>query len=149
MGSRVVVPDVDVLKISGGDTLTVKRRLNAGEQRAMFARMYLAGVDGQMRANPLEIGLSTILAYLLDWTLTSPDGRVIPIADKPSAIVEKALNSLDPDSFGEIQMAILQHEEAMQADRETEKNVQGGENKSSAILPSPVAVAGATSGLLN
>ena len=48
--SRFVRPDVTVLHISEGDTLTVKRRLNAGEHRAMFARMYLAGVDGQLRS---------------------------------------------------------------------------------------------------
>lgn len=123
--NRFVAPETQVLKISRGDTLTVKRRLNAGEQRAAFARMALAGTDGALRINPLEVGLATILAYLVDWSLTDASGKVVPISGQAPDVVAAALNALDPGSYAEIREAIEAHDAAVQEAREQEKNDQG------------------------
>jgi hypothetical protein len=137
MASRIVRPETTSLSISAGDWLLVKKRLNAGEQRAMFARMYLAGVDGLLRANPLQRGLAQITAYLLDWSLTAPDGSQIVIRDQPIEVVAAALDALDPESFGEIRLAVEAHEEAMAKAREQEKNGPDGEKASRATSLSP------------
>ena len=57
--SRVVRPEVDVLPLSQGDTITVRRRLNNGERRAMFARMYEKGVHPK-RVDTLMTGIVMI-----------------------------------------------------------------------------------------
>lgn len=137
MASRIVRPETTTLQISAGDWLLVKKRLNAGEQRAMFARMYLAGVDGLLRVNPLQRGLAQITAYLLDWSLTAPDGAQIVIRDKPIEVVVAALDALDLESFAEIRLAVEAHEEAMTTAREQEKNGPDGEKASRATSLSP------------
>jgi hypothetical protein len=146
MGSRFVRPDTTVLRISNGDTLTVKRRLNAGEQRAMFARMYAAGVDGNLKVNPLETGIARVTAYLVDWSLTDDEGKRVDIRGLSIIELTSVIDGLDPGSFAEIKDAIEKHELAMDAERVQEKNDQGGENTSSAISSSPGSTAGATSG---
>jgi hypothetical protein len=144
--SRFVRPDTAILKISHGDTLTVKRRLNAGEHRARFARMSLAGVDGTLNVNRLQIGLATITAYLLDWSLTTDDGAPVVIREVSLDHLTSTLDGLDPESFTEIREAIEAHEIAMDAARTAEKNDQDGKSESPAISPSPSGAAGASSG---
>lgn len=140
MGSRVVLPEDATIHISGGDWLRVKKRLNAGENKQMLKRG---------RFDPIEAGTAKVLAYLLDWSVKGLDGKVIPIRDQSPSAVESALDSIEPDSYTEILRAIEGHETAMTAEREQEKNGRDGEKASSAISPSPVAVAGAMSGSLN
>jgi hypothetical protein len=147
--SRFVKPETTTLKISRGDTLTVKRRLNSGEQRAAFARMAVAGVDGQRRIDSTEVGRSLMVAYLVDWSLTDDDGKRVEIADLPPDAVASVLDALDPESFVEIREAIEAHDASIRAEREQEKNGQGGGKESSAISPSPEPLAGATSGSVN
>jgi len=144
--SRFVTPDIKVLKISQGDTLTVKRRLNSGEQRAMFARMVMAGVDGTQHINHLQIGISKILAYLVDWSLVDKEGNLVVIRDQPVEVVTSALDGLDPDSYAEIRTAIEAHETATEAEADAIKNGKGGAIESSATSPSPDSSAGDTNG---
>jgi hypothetical protein len=139
---RVVQPDAVRLPLSDGDWIEVKKRLNSGEQRAMFARMYLAGIDGQLRVNPIQQGVAKVTAYLLDWSFVGPDGKVIPIADRSVEAVAAALDTFDPESFVEIRAAIDAHEEAMYQEREAEKNERDGVKNGSAISPSPSEQAG-------
>lgn len=146
MPSRFVRPDTTTLRISQGDTLTVKRRLNAGEQRALFARMYIATVEGALKVNPLQSGLSLVLAYLIDWSLVDADGTRVAILDRPLVDVTATLDALDPDAFGEIKDAIEAHDDAVREARSIEKKRPAGETPSPSISPSPDAVAGATSG---
>jgi hypothetical protein len=147
--SRFVRPDTTTLKITQGDTLVVKRRLNAGEQRAAFARMATAGVDGELRVNSMNVGLSLIVAYLVDWSLVNDDGDIVPIRDQGPDVVAAALDELDPVSFAEIREAIEQHDVNVRKERDQEKNAQDGAIGSSAISPSPDAVTGAMSGSVN
>jgi hypothetical protein len=139
MGSRFVRPDTTVLHISNGDTLTVKKRLNHGEQSDAFARLYVTAPDGTLKVNPLVADMVTITAYLLDWSLTDDSGSLYVIRDQPLATVEAAINALDPDSFREIKDAIEAHERAMAAEREAKKKTLAGETKSDLISPLPSA----------
>ena len=144
--SRFVRPDVAILKISQGDTLTVKRRLSSGEQREVYARMYTAGADGAMRLNPFQSGLALITAYLVDWSLTDDDGHVVVIRDQPLETVTAAINLLDHESFTEIKEAIEQHERAMVQEREQARADPFGETAAAAISPSQSAPAGMLTG---
>jgi hypothetical protein len=146
MASRMVRPETTTLQISGGDWLLVKKRLNNGEQRAMFARMYLEGSDGALHVNPLQTGISKVLAYLVDWSLTDLQGKQIVILNQSIDAVICGLDAIDPDSFAEIKTAIETHEAAMRAEREQEKNAQAGETTSAATSPSLSAAGGVSSG---
>ncbi len=145
--SRFVRPDTATLTLKDGDTLTVKRRLNSGEQRAMFARLYLAGPDG-FTQNPASMGgIATVEAYLLDWSLRDEHDHAVVIRDQPLDVVRVALDALDPEDFAEIRDAVNAHIERMDAERTAEKNAQDGGIKSPVISGSPSVAAGVTSGL--
>lgn len=144
--SRFVRPETAILTISNGDTLTVRRRLTAGEQRTAYARMYIAGVDGQLRSNPLQSGIELIAAYLLDWSLTDDAGEHVPIRGLSADELTSVLDGLEPESLAEIRIAIEQHEERTKAAREQEKKLQAGASASSATSASPSVLVGASSG---
>lgn len=144
--SRFVRPDVKVLNISQGDTLTVKRKLNTGDQREAFARMAVPGLDGAMKIDSSKVGIELVVAYLVDWSLTDDDGRLVEVRGKSPEEILAAVNDLDPDDFAEIRDAISAHDDAVRTRREQEKNDQDGGSGSPAISPSPSDAAGATSG---
>lgn len=143
--SKFVRPETRVLTLPDGDTLTVKRRLNHGERQETFARMYLTTDKGDRRVDPLKVGMATVLAFLIDWTLVDDAGNVMAIRGKTLDEIEATLNALDPDDFQDIRRAIEEHEQAMVAERVAGKATDG-EQTSSATSPSPDAAAGATSG---
>lgn len=143
--NRFVRPAIDILPISHGDTLTVRRRLTHGEEQDAYARMYLAGVDGQLKVNPLQAGMALVTSYLLDWTLRDEDGKVVPILDKPMSELEATLRALAPEDFSEVKAAIEAHEQRQMTAR-LEGKQPDGEKKSPAISPSPDAAGGATNG---
>ena len=149
MPSRFVRPDTTTLKISHGDTLTVKRRLNAGEQREVFAKMSRELDDGSLRSKPLEVGITLVIAYLVDWSLTDDDGTHVEIRGKSAVELRAVLDELEPDAFEEIRLAINAHVDAQATIRDAEKNGTGGGSESPATSPSLVAVTGATSGSPN
>jgi hypothetical protein len=150
MRSRVVIPETRRLSISDGDWILVRKRLTHGETQEAFKRRYLSGVDGRLHVDPVQIGHAQILAYLVDWSLTDPDGAVIPIKGQGADLVEGALNSFDDDTVAEILAAIRQHEVDMYTARETEKKtIPTGVNASSPISISPAPAAGGTSGSVN
>lgn len=144
--SRFVAPETHVLPISQGDTLIVKRRLNAGEQRAAFARMAMFTPEGERRVDRLQVGLSMMVAYLLDWSLKDTQGQIVPIRGQSPETVAAALEALDPESFEEIKDVIELYDASVRTAREQEKNGQDGANGLPAISPSPVDATGATSG---
>lgn len=142
MGSRFVRPETTVLNISNGDTLTVRRRLSTGEQRAAFARMYLANSDGDFKVNPIVVGPAMILSYLVDWTLTDETGAVVPIRGASLDELASILDTLDTESFAEIRVAIEQHDAAIRIDREEKKTIPTGANGSGPISDSPLPLDG-------
>jgi hypothetical protein len=149
MGSRFVRPEPHTIHISDGDTITVKKRLNHGDQSEGFARMYVTGADGSLRVNPLASEMSTVITYLLDWSLTDDDGHLVQIRDQPTESVIAALNALEPESFAEINAAIEEHARAEKAARDEKKRIRTGASKLDPTLPSPSAAAGALSGSVN
>lgn len=145
--SRFVRPDTCTLTISNGDWLLVRRQLTAGETRAQFARMYQAGVDGTLQLNPMATGLAVITAYLIDWSLTDDDGHTVPIRGLGPTDLEAILDTLDQDSFREINRAIDVHAADMHAARaDAKKKTNFGAIGSSPISPSPDAATGDTNG---
>lgn len=142
MHSRFVKPETVTLPISRGDTITVKKRLTAGETRAAHRAMYEAGADGEtVRRTPTEVGLQMVLAYLIDWTITD-DGAPVPIRHATIDEKKSLLNALDPEDFAEIREAINRHEERIEQERAAEKKALGGETPSSATSASPSSPAG-------
>lgn len=146
MSSRFVRPDTTTLKISDGDTLTVKRRLNTGEQRTVFGTMSRELADGTLRANPLEVGIALVTAYLVDWSLTDADGVRVEIRGVPPEQLRAVLDELEPDVFEEIRVAINAHVDAQAVIRAAEKNGKDGGSGSPAISPLLDGAAGAMSG---
>ena len=120
--SRFVRPETRTLTLANGDRLIVKTQLSYGEQQAAFARMYLPSSNGHMRVNPLLTGLGTIVAYLVDWTVTDDSGQIVPLRGLDAEEVTGVINSLDPESVAEILAAIQAHESAM-AEARREKKV--------------------------
>jgi hypothetical protein len=148
--SRFVRPETTTIALSGGDTLTIRRRLSAGEARARTER-WTEQVDdpatGGVKLVPrlTRAGLATITAYLLDWTLTDDAGHRVEIQGIAQAELEAIVDNLDGDAFAEIRLAIEAHEEAMRAERDAQKKTDGP-SASSPTSTSPAVAAGAMSG---
>lgn len=146
MASRVRRPEIDTIAISGGDTLTVKRFLTAGEFRALVrsatkpirldAASAASGRDMAFEIDPTESAVATIVAYLLDWTFTDFDGRPLVIKDQPPSVLRAALDAIDAESYMEVQRAIQDHDKAMRAFVAAEKKMMSGETTPEPILQS-------------
>lgn len=147
--SRFVRPETVTLAISDGDTLTVKHRLNSGEERGLFSRMYLAGSNGQLKVNPFQTGLALVTAYLLNWSLTDDDGARVPIANLSVDDLGRVLDGLDPETYGEIREAIEAHDNAVRVEREQVKKAKDGGTPLPVTSPSLSGVTGDTNGSLH
>lgn len=145
MAIRFVRPDTTRIPLSDGEWIEVKKKLSAGEERAQLARIYIAGVNGELKANPMQVGLALMVSYLVDWSGRDENGKPVNIRDLAPDVLAKVLDDLEPSTFGEIRKAIEAHAEAM----DVEKNVPDGGNELPAISPSPAGVAGVTSGSVN
>jgi tetrahydromethanopterin S-methyltransferase subunit A len=121
---RFVRPERVTLPISDGDTITIRKRLDNGERRAMFARMYQAGVT-PLKVDPMKTGLGMIVAYLVDWTLVDEDGQPVPIADLSADDLAVVIDHLESADFTEIKEAIERHVEADEAALEEKKRMTG------------------------
>jgi hypothetical protein len=150
MRSRVVVPETRRLEISDGDWLIVRKRLTHGELSEAVKRRFFTGADGVGRVDPIQMGHAQIVAYLVDWSMTTPDGDKIEIRGQGPEYVDAALDSFDDDTVTEILAAIRTHETEMIAAREEEKKtIPSGAIASSPISTSPAVAAGGTSGSVN
>jgi hypothetical protein len=143
MGSRVRRPETDIIPISGGDTLTVKKYLTAAEFRQLLrasTRPVKLDTNGSgdlaMELDPTESGVATVLAYLLDWTFTDYNGIPLVIRDQPAAVVRAALDAIDADSYMEVQRAIQAHDKTMRAHLAAEKKMISGANTPAPTLQS-------------
>jgi hypothetical protein len=145
MGSRVRRPEIDVLPLTQGDTITVKRYLTAAEFRDVVKASTrpvkldgaTPGADIALEIDPTESGLATVLAYLLDWTFTDYDGRPLTIREQPPATVRAALDAIDAESYLEVQRAIQSHDKAMRALIAQEKKLMSGSPTPETISQSP------------
>ncbi|HEV8211056.1 MAG TPA: hypothetical protein VGP77_13070 [Vicinamibacterales bacterium] len=145
MESRVVGVETRRLPLSDGDWILVKDRLNSGENKRMVKRGSVMTADGAT-VDLVEAGTAKVLAFLSDWSFKDRQGEPLVIARQPPAVVEAALDLIDPDSYTEILRAIEAHEIAMQAERDAQKKIQPGGNPSSTPSPSLAPATSPTTG---
>jgi hypothetical protein len=155
MSIRFVRPETAVLTLSGGDTLIVKKRLTAGEQRAQLGRAYTTTATGLTALNFMETGIALVTAYLIDWTFAPvggvgygdlPSPEAVPIRGLSIDELTAVLNNLDPASFTEIKEAIEAHVAAQDAARAAEKKTPAGATPAPSTSRSPSVADGASSG---
>ena len=119
MISRFVQPESVRLPLSGGDYIDIKRELNTGEQRRVFARMARDMTPGQLtKLDPAQVSHARVVEYLIGWSFVDAAGKPVPLS-------ESAIDNLTPESYTEIREAIDQHEATLDAAREQAKNVLG------------------------
>lgn len=146
---RFVKPEVVRLALSRGDYIDVKKRLSHGEREDFFATIAPYDLSGVPKFDRHVLRTARLMTYLVGWSLTN-NGTPVPMSpDLPEALRTATIRSLDTDTFDEIHAAILNHENEMDAQREMEKNGQGGESAAPATSPSPSDVIGDTSGSVN
>jgi hypothetical protein len=117
---RFVRPETVNLTLEGGDRLTVRKRLSAGQQRARLATCYITGPDGQARPDVFAMGRATILAFLVDWTVTD-EGEPVPIRGLSIDELGAVIDNLEGPDFREVREAIEAHERRENEARELEK----------------------------
>jgi hypothetical protein len=118
-----------------GERIEVKKRLTLGEERKAHAALISeVRTDGRITPNFEMMGKNEVLAYLVDWSLRTADGKACRIDTDARKLA--AVDNLAPEKFRVISDAVTAHIERMTAEREAEKNEPGGESKSSATSPS-------------
>jgi hypothetical protein len=125
--SWFVVPDIVRLPLSGGEWVDVKKELNQGEQREMFASM--GEHQPTTRVAGTVITRQMIAAYVLGWSLTDADGR-------PVAFTVGALDGLKAWRFNELWDAVNAHDDRARAAADDEKKTLAGTTPSKTISPS-------------
>jgi hypothetical protein len=148
MSSRIRRPETLRLALTRGDWIVVKKHLTAGETRRVFRRMIRKGATGD-EIDSLQVGLSKMVVYLVDWSITDADDQPVIIRGQSEDVVADVLEMLDVDSFAEILNAVEAHERAMEAEREDEKKTATGTSKSDPTWPSLVSLDGGTNGSAN
>jgi hypothetical protein len=148
MSSRIRRPETLRLALTRGDWIVVKKHLTAGETRRVFRRMIRKGATGD-EIDSLQVGLSKMVVYLVDWSITDADDQPVVIRGQPEDVIADVLEMLDVESFAEILKAIETHERTMELEREEEKKTGNGSNKSEATWPSPGSSDGGMTGSPN
>jgi hypothetical protein len=108
--------DTRTLTLPSGERLIVRYELSAGQSRAHYGRLYVPNGAG-LRVDPMQIGLSLITAYLVDWTVCDETGAPVPIRGLSVDELGDVLNALTAASFAEIREAIEAHEQTVLAER--------------------------------
>jgi len=148
--SRIVTPGSKQLPLSNGDWIRVKTRLSAGERHDSYELMYLrnpdgsyvVNADGRLIVGPANSRRAQIVAYLLDWSLTGPDGSPLVVRGASPEEIVAMLRAIDEESFDEISTAILAHEAAMAAERAAQKKILLAPPAADPTSPSPSVPAG-------
>ncbi|HAM41641.1 MAG TPA: hypothetical protein DCP69_09980 [Candidatus Omnitrophica bacterium] len=104
-----------------GAFIDVKKELNAGEQRAVFAGMTKDVHAGDVRfaLDPAQVGLTKLVAYIVGWSFVDAAGAPVPVS-------EGAINGLDTETFAELIAAIDAYEDGVEKARAMRKNVLSG-----------------------
>jgi hypothetical protein len=139
MGSRYRKQEQTRLTLEGGDWLLVRKHLTAGEERDAQARVIKAGTftPGARPELDLEhLGIAQAVSYLIDWSVTDADDKLIVIRDQPYDFVAAALRGQTPESLKEILDAIQAHDGAMTAERDHEKKDRAGASGRAPTSPS-------------
>lgn len=132
MRFRFVRPTTRRLDLGHQHWVLVRDRLTAGDEREMFKRYYVRDPDGTRRYDPFEAAIATVVAYLLDWSVTDEDGAPVDIRDQPVDVVRSAIDNLEAEDYTAIKDAIDAHVAAMTRERAEEKKLLSGAMPSSA-----------------
>src|SRR6188768_4017526 len=100
MSSRIRRPETLRLALTRGDWIVVKKHLTAGETRRVFRRMIRKGATGD-EIDSLQVGLSKMVVYLVDWSITDADDQPVVIRNQPEDVIADVLEMLDVESFAE------------------------------------------------
>jgi hypothetical protein len=123
---RVVAPDVVRLPLSDGDSVEVKKILNAGEYRKLIYDPYKETPDGdKVVLDHSKLGMAKLLAYIVGWTFVGFDGAPLPYRpDEPEEIRRATIDGLDQDTYRELIAAVNAHEEREEAALEAQKKTR-------------------------
>jgi len=139
--SDVVIPRETTLPLTNGRSVTVWAELNHGQYIAMLSRMYTESKDGALKRDVLKTTDATVIAYLIDWTLTDPQGARIPVRGLPPDDVQDALNNLRQATALEVKRAIEAHHASVEAAGEALKKTDSTDASSGPPSPSVSAAA--------
>lgn len=144
-------PESQTITLFGDIFIVLKKRLTVGEERRARKRMYIPNyTTGQLLVDPTMSGLTTVLAYLLDWNITRGGQRVeirdlALAAEKDDAKVlelQQIVEQLDPSTYESIEIAVKKHEAEQDAARAAAKKSQGGGTSGASTSSSPSGPAG-------
>ena len=139
--SDIVTPREVTLPLTHGRSLTVWAELNHGQYIAMLSRMFTEAKGGELRRDVLKTTDATVIAYLIDWTLTDSSGARIPIRGQAPDAVQDVLNNLRQATALEVKQAIEAHHAAVEAAGEALKKTASSDASSGTPSPSASAAA--------
>jgi hypothetical protein len=122
----VVAPDVVRLPLSDGDSVEVKKILNAGEYRKLIYDQFKESPDGdKVVLDHSKVGMAKLLAYIIGWTFVGFNGQPLPYRpDEPEDIRRATIDGLDQDTYRELIAAVTAHEEREDAALEAQKKTR-------------------------
>lgn len=122
----VVVPESVRIPLKDDHWIEVRKRLSYGEANKARSTAFTKdlGANGRPQVDMEQIAKIQIMSYLLNWSQTF-NGQPIPIHTPD--LLSSALDNQDEETINEITDAITAHIKKVKA----EKNVKGGEKKSS------------------
>ena len=126
MTSRFVRPETVTLPISNGDTITIRRQLNNGESRAMFAQAAIPD-SSPPRTDVMKLSMAMVVAYLLDWTFADADGARVDIRGLSATELAEVIDQLTLGTVQEMMNAISAH---IATEAALEKKLLSGESVS-------------------
>jgi len=123
---RVVAPDVVRVPLSDGDSVLLKKTLNAGEYRQLIVSQFKDTPDGErVTLDHRKVGMAKLLAYIVGWTFVGFDGQPLPYRpDEPEDIRRATIDGLDQDTYRELIAAVTAHEEREDAALEAQKKTR-------------------------
>jgi hypothetical protein len=139
--SDIVVPRELTLPLAHGRSVTVWAELNHGQYIAMLSRMYTESKQGELRRDVLKTTDATVIAYLIDWTLTDAQGQRIAVRGLPPNEVQDVLNNLRQAAALEVKQAIEAHHARVEAAGDALKKTDSIDDSSPTPLPSASAAA--------
>ncbi len=115
---RFVIPEEVRLDLSDGDWLDVKRELNHGEQQRLTSFLNISP-DGQVSGGATDrYMIERKFMYINDWSFENEKGKRVPVT-------RQAIANLSQETADEIDEALNEHFERMQA----EKKAPSGKEK--------------------
>jgi hypothetical protein len=107
----------------------------------MLSRMYTESSTGDLHRDVIRTTDATVIAYLIDWTLTDPQGDRIPVRGRSPVEVQDALNNLRQAVARDLKQTIEAHHAAVEAAGDALKKTASTDASSGTPSPSASAAA--------